>query len=506
MNAADNHGNGDIILRMQGITKRFPGVLALDEVTFDQRKGEIHSLVGENGAGKSTLMKVLGGAYIPDDGHIELFGNPVTFHTPQDALEMGISVIYQEFNLVSTLSVADNIFLGKEISKGVPRRLNRKSMEAKAHEALDSLGLSHLDTRTPVSRLSVAQQQLVEIGKAFFNDARLLVMDEPTAVLSQNESRRLFALMKDLQNKGISIIYISHRLDEVLELSDRITVLRDGEIVTTFESGKEVTKDALIRSMVGRDLEDYYPVRQPEITDQRLLEIRGLARDGVFSDISFNLHRGEILGFYGLVGAGRTEIMRAIIAADKRDGGTILVNGEEKRIRTVGEAMDAGIALIPEDRKQDGFVAGLSLNENIGLPNLDRYQKVGVILKRRLRSLVAGFIQALSIRPAEGNRLVRYFSGGNQQKAVIAKWLASNPKIIIFDEPTRGIDVGTKSEIYQIIADLAEQGVGVIIISSEILEILGMCDRIVVIKNGEVRRIVDKNEANQELLVKAASL
>ena len=496
----------DVILRMQGITKRFPGVLALNQVTFDQKKGEIHSLIGENGAGKSTLMKVLGGAYIPDGGDIELFGENVSFHSPQDALSRGVSVIYQEFNLVPTLSIADNIFLGKEITTRLPGRLSRRDMEKKAHDALDSLGLGQLDTRTPVRDLSVAQQQLVEIGKAFFNDARLLVMDEPTAVLSQDESERLFRLMRGLQDRGISIIYISHRLDEVLELSDRITVLRDGEIVTTYDNtGKAITKDELTRSMVGRDLEDYYPERRPEISDDLLLSVSGLSRDNMFRDVSFNLRKGEILGFYGLVGAGRTEIMRAVVAADPRDTGEIRVEGRTARISHVGDSIAAGLALIPEDRKREGFIAGMSVAENIGLPNLDSYQSAGIIRKQKLRELVKDYIARLSIRPPDGNRQVRFLSGGNQQKAVIAKWLAGNPRIIIFDEPTRGIDVGAKSEIYQIIAELAERGVGVIIISSEILEILGMCDRILVVHNGEICREFDGAAADQEQLVRAAS-
>jgi len=497
---------GEVILRMQGIIKQFPGVLALDGVTFDQKKGEIHSLVGENGAGKSTLMKVLGGAYIPDAGHIELFGEKVTFHSPQDALNKKVSVIYQEFNLVPTLSVADNIFLGKEITTKLPGQLSRREMEHKAHEALDSLGLGQLDTRTPVRNLSVAQQQLVEIGKAFFNDAQLLVMDEPTAVLSQNESERLFSLMRDLQEKGMSIIYISHRLDEVLELSNRITVLRDGVIITTYDnSDKQVTKDELTRSMVGRDLKDYYPDKTSEIGDEVLLSVRNLTRDGVIQDISFDLKKGEILGFYGLIGAGRTEIMRSVIAADKRDSGEIIVNGERKEIRSVEDSIASGIALVPEDRKKEGFIGELSLAENIGLPNLGRYQFAGIHQKKRIRNLVADFADRLSIRPPEQSRLVRYLSGGNQQKVVIAKWLASNPKIIIFDEPTRGIDVGAKSEIYQIIADLAASGVGVIIISSEISEILGMCDRVFVVRDGEIRKEFDITDADQELLVRTAS-
>ncbi len=498
--------NGDIVLRMKGISKAFPGVVALNDVSFDQRRGEIHSLIGENGAGKSTLMKILGGAYVPDHGEIEIDGKTVAIETPRDALNLRISVIYQEFNLVPTLSIAENIFLGKEIVTGPAGHLNRSAMRARAKDALVKLGLANMNFRTQVRYLSIAQQQLVEIGKALFNNASILVMDEPTSVLSQKESERLFQLMRELRQQGISIIYISHRLEEVLELSDRITVLRDGEVVCTLDNGTgTVTRDELIRHMVGRSLQDYFPPRNAAVSDEKLLEVHGLCREGEFRDISFDLHRGEILGFYGLVGAGRTEIMQAVFAVSPPDSGTIRFRGEEIEIRSVSDAIRRGIVLVPEDRKREGLVTMMSLGDNICLPNLERINTFGAILPHRRKSLVEEYMKSLSITPALPNRQARDFSGGNQQKAVIAKWLARRPQVLIFDEPTRGIDVGAKAEIYQLIERLSEQGVGILFVSSELMEILGMCDRVIVVHEGRITGDFPRSEVTQEKLMHAAS-
>ncbi|OHD71755.1 MAG: hypothetical protein A2V99_17505 [Spirochaetes bacterium RBG_16_67_19] len=495
---------GGTLLAMRGISKAFPGVRALHSVDFDLARGEIHGLIGENGAGKSTLIKILGGAYLPDGGSIELDGQAARIHSPRDALHKGISIIYQEFNLVPALSVAQNIFLGRElVSRG---GLNQRAMLKRAQQTMERLGLSGFDCRRRVRSLSVAQQQMVEIAKAMFNEARILVMDEPTSVLSQKESETLFGLMRGLRDQGLSIIFISHRLDEVIELCSRITVLRDGELVSTLEnSGGRLTKDELVRQMVGRVLQDYYPQAAHRVGERTLLEVRGLSAGGLFREVSFELHDGEILGFYGLVGSGRTEIMKALFGSLEYDGGEILVAGRPNRARNVRQARDAGLALVPEDRKREGLVVAMSLADNIALPNLDKINSLGTILFRRRRGLVAGYIEELSIRPPLPNRQMRDFSGGNQQKAVIAKWLAAKPKIMIFDEPTRGIDVGAKAEIYHLIERLAQTGVGIIFVSSELMEIIGMCDRVIVVHEGRITGRFDRSDATQERLMQAAA-
>ena len=498
--------NGDTVLRMQDITKAFPGVVALRAVTFDLRRGEVHGLVGENGAGKSTLMKILGGAYLPDSGTIEVAGRMVRIHSPKDSLGMGISIIYQEFNLVPTLSIAENIFLGKELRGGPLRGMNRKAMVARAAESVGRLGLTDVKPSALVRTLSIAQQQLVEIGKALFNDASILVMDEPTSVLSQKESRALFELIESLKEDGISIVFISHRLEEVIELSDRITVLRDGEHVCTLDNTlTTVNKDDLVRHMVGRVLQDYFPPKSHVVRDERVLEVDDLTAAGAFQNVSFNLRSGEILGFYGLVGSGRTEIMKAVSGLLECEAGAVRIRGEQVRLRSVNDARQRGLALCPEDRKNEGLVLSMSLADNVCLPNLHALHAAGTILRHRRNDLVDRFVQKLSIRPALPRRLLRDFSGGNQQKAVIAKWLASSPGIMIFDEPTRGIDVGAKSEIYRLIEGLAAGGVAIVFVSSELIEIIGMCDRVIVVHEGRITGEFDRNEATQERLMQAAA-
>lgn len=500
-----HNGNG-IILRMQGITKTFPGVVALNDVTFDQKKGEIHALVGENGAGKSTLMKILGGAYLPDKGSIEIDGKKADIKNPRDALDYKISIIYQEFNLVPTLSIAENIFLGKELVKSGLQNLDRAAMVEQSKQAIGKLGLEELDFSSLVRNLSVAQQQMVEIGKALFNNANILVMDEPTSVLSQKETDALFQLIKGLRQEGISIIYISHRLEEVMELCDRITVLRDGELICTLDnSEKSVTKDEIIKHMVGRSLKDYFPERKATKNAKKLLEVKGFSKKEMFQDISFDLYQGEILGFYGLVGAGRTEIMKSLFSSMEPDHGEIIVEGQNVRIRSVDQAIRQGIALVPEDRKREGLVLKMTLADNICLPSLDGINTGGTIIPKKKKELVDTYLESLSITPPLPNRLAKDFSGGNQQKAVIAKWLATKPKIMILDEPTRGIDVGAKAEIYKLIVQLSESGVGIIFVSSELMEIIGMCDRVIVIHEGQITGEFDRNEASQEKLMHAAA-
>lgn len=503
MNGTDD--NGQVVLRMKNVSKTFPGVRALNNVSFDLRRGEIHALVGENGAGKSTLMKVLGGAYLPDSGEIEIDGENAHITSPRDGLALGVSVFYQEFNLVPTLNIAENIFLGKELAVGPFRTLDRSSMRRRASETLKRLGFETYDLGRKVRDMSVAQQQLIEIGKALFNDAHILVMDEPTAVLSQRESDTLFELMRELKRSGIAIIYVSHRLDEVLALSDRITVLRDGELVTTFADARRATKDEIIRAMVGRSLTEYFPDRQMGTRGAKVLSVKHLSKAGLFDDISFDLYKGEILGFYGLVGAGRTEIMQSVFGAMPTDSGEVVLGERRLDIRGVTDAIDSGIALVPEDRKREGLVTQMTMGENICLPNLMEIQRAGHILKGKSSRLVNSYMEKLAIRPNIPSRAVSEFSGGNQQKAVISKWLATNPDIIIFDEPTRGVDVGAKTEIYHLIAQLSEQGVAIVFVSSELMEILGMCDRILVIHEGAIAGEFSAAEATQEKLMRAAA-
>ena len=493
-------------LEMKNIEKSFPGVKALSGVSFELECGELHSLVGENGAGKSTLMKVLGGAYIPDEGEILLNGRKADIENPSDAIALGISIIYQEFNLVPTLSIAENMFLGKELTQKGSPALNRKEMEAEASQIIERLGMKGYDCSRKVNELSVAHQQMVEIGKALFNKAKILVMDEPTAVLSQKESDALFSLIAELKNDGISIIYISHRLEEVLELSDRITVLRDGEVITSYDnSSGTVVEDDLIKSMVGRSLTDIFPDRPPLETADKIFEVKGLCKKGVFEDISFDVHAGEILGFSGLVGSGRTEVMKALFGAWDYDSGEVKLNGESIEITSTDDAIAKGIALVPEDRKGEGLVLKMSLGDNICLPNLKSISSFGKLLREKRSRLIGDYISKLSIRPGLPNRSIRDFSGGNQQKAVISKWLATNPKVIILDEPTRGVDVGAKVEIYKLIDELSKTGVAIVFISSEQLEVLGMCDRIHVLHNGRMAGEFSRAEATEEKLMKAAA-
>ncbi len=492
------------ILEMNNITKAFPGVVALDNVSFHLRKGEFHAICGENGAGKSTLMKILGGVYTPDAGEILINGKSVQIGTPLDSILNKISIIYQEFNLVPELSITENLFLGKEIRKGIG--LNKKQMHKEAKKTLARLGLKDFDCERLVSNCSIAIQQLVEIGKAVFYDADILVMDEPTAVLSEKETTALFALIEQLLAKGISIIYISHRLEEIVSTCHRVTVLRDGKNVKTLNNDHyNINKEDIIKLMVGRDMMDYYPEKIRLQNKDVILEVKNLSKEKTFRHVNFQLAKGEILGFSGLVGAGRSEIMKGIFGALKIDEGEILVDGERVHIQKPSDAIRAGIALLPEDRKREGLVMKLNLSDNICLATLKQFSKMGTIIKKKKNSLVHKFIGYLQIRPALSERLMENFSGGNQQKAVIAKWLIANPRIVILDEPTRGIDVGAKYEIYTIINELAKKGVGIIFVSSELLELIGVCDRILVVREGKIVSEHMKEGFSEEEIIKSAA-
>jgi ribose transport system ATP-binding protein len=480
---------------MRGISKYYPGVVALDNVAFSVAPGEVHALVGENGAGKSTLMKILAGAETKSRGEIRLDGQPVTIDSPHRAMDLGISIIYQEFNLVPHLSAAENIFLGREPTRLLPGWVDFKRVYAESQRLMTSLGM-RLDVRAEVRSLSVAQQQMVEIAKATSRQSRLIVMDEPSATLTDHELANLFALIRSLRERGVSVIYISHRLEEIFALADRVTVFRDGRHIATRPIG-ELNREAIIRMMVGRELKESIP-KQEAAAGDIMLEARGLTRTGVFQDVSFTVRRGEVVGLGGLVGAGRTEVARAIFGADPLDAGEIVLEGKPVRLHSPRDAISLGIGLVPEDRKLLGLVLGMAVRENVTLANLAAVAPGGFISPARERAAADRYIHDLMIRTPSGEQTVRNLSGGNQQKVVLAKWLFTDSKFLIFDEPTRGIDVGSKVEIYQLMKSLAARGAGILMISSELPELLGMSDRILVMHEGRLAGELSRAEATQE--------
>ncbi len=486
----------DAVLEMKGIVKEYPGVKALKGVDFHLKRGEVHALVGENGAGKSTLMKILGGAETRDGGEIILEGRRVEIHNPHEAEKLGISIIYQEFNLIPFLSVAENIFLGREPRRGI--FVDWRQLYSNARAVLDQLGLE-IDLKAKISGLSVAQQQMVEIAKAISVKSRIIVMDEPSATLTLHELERLFGLTRKLKEQGVGIIYISHRLEEVFEIAGRVTVFRDGERISTRDV-RDVTKDHLIREMVGRELKDDYPKRNAA-AGQELLRVEGLTRKGVLHEISFSLRKGEILGITGLVGAGRTELVRAIFGADPIDKGEIYLDGRKLKILSPQDAINSGLCLMTEDRKRQGLVLGMTVRENITIADLRGLSRAGFIHRVDERKIAGRFVGELNIRTPSVEQKVRNLSGGNQQKVVLAKWLFARSRVVIFDEPTRGIDVGAKQEIYRLMNDLAETGTGIIMISSELPEVLGMSDRILVMQEGRIRAELGGGEATQESIM-----
>jgi ribose transport system ATP-binding protein len=508
MNAQNEMKIGDVILRMDGIYKSFPGVQALENVSFSLKKGEIHGICGENGAGKTTLMKILGGVHPQDAGTIELKGGAINITTPFESISHRISVIYQEFNLVPTLSVAENIYLGKEPARGpfaaVP---DREKMLNGAFAVMSRLGMPGLNCAQLVKNLSVAEQELVEIGKAILNDAEILVMDEPTAVLTPRETDYLFKVIRILVGEGLAVIYISHRLEEITSMCDRVTVLRDGRLITVLDnSARAVTKDELVKYMVGRELNNFYSRNVSFVRDEPVMEIKKLSRRGKFSDVSFVLRKGEVLGFAGLVGAGRTEVVKSIFGFEPPDEGEIYIEGRRVFNTSVERAIENGLGFVPEDRKKEGLALGMSLCDNIALPNGKSVSSsLGWLNQKKVKELSGHFFDRMSIRPNIPERMARNFSGGNQQKAVIAKWLAGAPKILILDEPTRGIDIGAKQEIYALISELTKDGMGIIFISSEMLEVMGICDRLLVMAGGRVTGEFRKGEATQEDIMRKAS-
>ena len=487
------------ILEIKNVTKRYPGVIALNQVSFSVKEGEIHSLVGENGPGKSTLIKTITGAIVPDEGEIIYQGKKYTELTPILSSEIGIEAIYQEFNLAPELTVEENIYMGTKVNKGL--FIDRKKLTSKTMEILNSLN-ADIRPNTRIKDLTVAYMQLVEISKALAKNVKLLIMDEPTAPLTENEVEILFQLVRNLKEKGVSIIYISHRMDEIFELSDSITIMRDGEVIKTV-AATDITKNQLIYDMVGRELTETYPKRTVEC-GETILEIKNLC--GLSNkETSFCIHAGEIVGLAGLVGAGRTEIARLIIGADKKISGDVYIKGKKVEIRSPKDAIEKGIAYVSEDRKNQGVLLKLSIRWNITLPILKRLSRFMFIDRREENSCVEKYKNMLRIKTPSVNQLVGNLSGGNQQKVAVAKWLASESKILILDEPTRGIDVGAKQEIYELINHLTEEGLGILMISSEMEEIMGMSDRMLVMAEGEIVGELSKQEFSQDKIMRYAS-
>ncbi len=490
----------ETFLQMKHITKRFPGVLALNDVQFTLRRGEVHALLGENGAGKSTLMKILSGVYQPDEGEIIFEDKPVSFSDPLSAQNVGITIIHQEFNLFPELTVEENIFIGREFCKKNRWRLDEKQQRQATIEILQKLNLA-IKPDTLVADLTVAQQQMVEIAKAISVNARILIMDEPTAALTETEIESLFRVTRLLKEQGTGIVYISHRLEELALIADRATVMRDGQYISTVDYECVKISD-LIAMMVGRDLGNIYPRR--EALQQRIpvLKVNGLTRKGVLNDINFTLYRGEILGFAGLMGAGRTELARAIFGADSIDSGTLKLNGKETVIKDISDAIQQGISYLTEDRKKEGLALNLSVERNIMLGNYPEYSdRFGNVDSRRCQQTSEEQVKALRIKTPNLEQAALNLSGGNQQKIIIARWVCKDTDILIFDEPTRGIDVGAKLEIYELMNRLVAKGKSIIMISSELPEVLGMCDRILVMRSGRITGELSAKEATQEKMV-----
>ena len=492
----------DNILELKHITKLYPGVVALNDVSLEVRRGEILALVGENGAGKSTLIKTCSGAITPTQGEIVINGKSFTGMTPQTSEQNGIGVIYQEFNLVGDLSVAENIFLGRAIRKGMV--IDLKAMERESKKILDSLNIK-INPKTLVKTLSVGYQQMVEIAKAVSQNAKLLIMDEPSAPLTSAEVEAMFAIVDKLKAGGVSIIYILHRLDEIFRLADRITILRDGQYVTTLNTD-ETNKDELVKYMVGRQLTEVYPKRDEIcVKDEVIFEAVNVSGNGD-KNISFKIHRGEVLGLGGLVGAGRTEFAELMFGMRPKTAGKFIFKGKEISPKTPKDAIELGIGLVPEDRKKEGALLGMSIRCNINMPIYQRISKGTVINEKKEEEIAQTYRKEISIKTPTLDQLVKNLSGGNQQKVILAKWLAADSELLIFDEPTRGIDVGAKQEIYTLINHLVEQGKTVLMISSEMEELMGMSDRILILAEGNMTGELNKSEFNQERIMQLASI
>ncbi len=490
----------DPVLQLEHVSKVFPGVKALSDVHFDVRPGEVHALLGENGAGKSTLIKITSGVYKPDGGTIRVQGKLCTFDNPREAQSAGIATIYQELSLYPELTVAENIFMG-HAPRGRMGMLNWGQMRERADEILESLNIHDMDVGRKVGTMSVGNRQRVEIAKALSLDAKVLIMDEPTAALTEADVERLFSIVRLLRDRGVGIIYISHRLQEVFELADRVTVLRDGQYVDTKDVA-DVTESDLITMMVGRTIDDMFP-KLPANIGKTVLEVRGLNRRPNTHDVSFELRSGEILGLAGLVGSGRSEVAQVIFGFSPAESGQILLDGKPVSIRHPGDAMNLGIAYVPEDRGTQGLVRQMRVRENVSMAVLRQISRGSFIQRKQERSLARDTVEKLRVRTFSIEQIVGRLSGGNQQKIVVGKWLATKPRILIMDEPTRGIDVGAKAEIHRLMSELAQQGLAVLMISSELPEVLGMSDRILVMREGRMVAEYSREEATQEKIAAA---
>jgi ribose transport system ATP-binding protein len=493
----------ETILEFKGVSKDFPGVRALDKVDFDLKKGEVHALVGENGAGKSTLIKILAGVYPPTEGDIYYKGEKITVRSPKEGIDLGVSVIYQEFNLVPYISVAKNIFMGREPHpKWLPFFIDYRRLYLDAKEILQSIS-ADIDPKTKVVDLGVAQKQLVEMAKAFSVKASILVMDEPTASLTDREIKELFRSIREFEKKGISIIYISHRLEEIFEIADRITILRDGKVVETMKADEVKDLDHIIKLMVGRSMTAYFSREFLKEKGEVALEVKDLSRKGLIQDVNLSVRSGEIVGLAGLVGSGRTELARAVFGVDPHETGEIYILG--KKVSTnPAKSIALGVGFLPEERKAEGLALILPVRENIMMASLRRVFPLGLINPRKESRLVNEYVRTLRIATPSILRIAKFLSGGNQQKVIVAKWLSTQAKIFIFDEPTRGIDVGAKAEIHQLMNELVKRGAAILMISSELHEVLNMSDRIYVMRGGRIIKELPREEANQEAILRYA--
>jgi ribose transport system ATP-binding protein len=494
----------DIILEMRNITKRFPGVLALDKAALTLRKGKVHVLLGENGAGKSTLIKIITGAYVADEGEIILEGRPVKLDNPIHARQLGISVVYQEFNLINDLDAAKNIFLGRELMAGRSFMMNSRAMYRKAEEYLGRIG-AKIDPHVVVRNLGVAAQQMVEITKAISTDCKILILDEPTAVLTGQEIDRLFEAVNILKSRGVAIVFISHRLEEIGRIGDEITVMRDGAYVDSLpvDDGK-VDIGLLVKLMVGREITNKFP-KEEVPAGEEILKVEELSRNGTLKNINLTLRAGEVLGIGGLVGAGRTEMVKAIFGIDRADSKKLTVFGKKATIRQPKDAIRLGMGLVPEDRKAEGLNLVMSVMNNVIMACADQMSRLGVISRKRRFSVPEALVKKLRIATPSIHQYVQNLSGGNQQKVVLAKWLAVGSRIVIFDEPTRGIDVGAKVEVYQLMNNLVREGAGIIMISSELPELIAMSDRILVMHEGRIAGELSRQDATQEKILRFAA-
>ncbi|MDC3417513.1 sugar ABC transporter ATP-binding protein [Aquibacillus salsiterrae] len=489
------------VLELEGITKEFPGVKALDNVHFNLKAGEIHALMGENGAGKSTFIKVITGVHSPTNGDMYLNGERVEFNNPKEAKKLGIAAIYQHVTNYPDLSITENIFMGHEKVIKWTRRIKWKEMHKEAKALLESLG-SDLDPKTEMGSLSVAQQQIVEIAKSLSSQAKIIIMDEPTAALTHRESEELYKITERLRDEGVAIIFISHRFEDMYRLADRVTVLRDSQYIGSWDVDK-IAHDQLIVAMVGREIKQLFPDKKNELGDE-LLRVEGLGQIGRFKDISFSLKQGEILGITGLVGAGRTELCQALFGIEPYDEGEVYFEGKKQIIKTPNDAMDLGIGYLPEDRQDQSLILQWEISRNISLSALESISKKGWLNTKKENDMAKDLAEKVDVKTNSVFNLANSLSGGNQQKVAVAKLLTTDLKVLIFDEPTKGVDVGAKSAIYQIMVDLAEAGYGIIMISSEMPEVIGLSDRIAVMCEGRVTRFLDKSNASQEVILQAA--